>query len=401
MRSIKDYKEAMDNIRISEDFYERSKALLNSLPESLPAGLPTGLTEDMPESLPNGLPTGLPDTAAAETRIYEKKPVFTGKKITAVLMAAAACMMFVFGVRLALENGRQDISAPMTVTETVVSDRDAIDVEHDPAVLIDDIDENGIDDIPVDITPEEAEEKDGESGVTSVTTKKNEIETKTTEKTASTEKPPAVTAVTTAESAPSPKNEPTDKDTGNAPAGGASAEAVPTEDVPENNNDGGAETPAYDDGEAEEDIMDDLDYDDDEVEDATVNGGDIEDDFEPDDAAAAAPQEPLFSPPDPESVSVTVTSGSQSAAVKSSADRKTVIDLIAKLSDSPETRAGSFTPLFTVKITDKNGRTVYTVYLTDKDSLVIESGTSRAAVALSVENCETMKQTLQALLDNP
>lgn len=388
MRSIKDYKEAMDNIRISEDFYERSKALLDGLPEDMPAGLPNGL----------------PDNGAAKARIYEKKPVFTGKKITAVLMAAAACMMFVFGVRLAVENGKQDISAPMTVTETVVSDRDAVDVEHDPAVLIDDIDENAMDDIPVDITPEEAEKNNEESVVTSVTAVKNERDGKTTGKVTSTEKPPAVTAVTSADSAPSPKNENTDKDTGNAPAGGASAEAVPTEDAPENNNDGGAEPPAYDEEEAEEDIMDDgedddaaggdFDYDD-ESEDATVD--DSEDDSDPD--AAAAFQEPLFSPPDPESVTVTVTSGTgQGTAAKKGTDCKALINLIAKLSDSTETRVGSFTPLYTVKITDNSGRTVYTVYLTDKDSLVIESGTSRAAVALSVENSEVLKQTLQTML---
>lgn len=378
MKSIKDYKEAMDNIRISEDFYARTQALLDGLPE--------------------GMPNGLPDNAA-DTRIYEKKPVFTNKKITALLMAAAACMMFVFGLRLALENGKQDISAPMTVTETVVSDRDALDVEHDPAVLIDEIDENAMDDIPVDITPEEAEKQNEENGVTSVTKVKNERDGKTTEKVTSTEKAPAVTAVTSADNAPSPKNENADKGTGNAPAGGVSAEVIPTEGADGNNNAAGAETPAYDSEEAEEDIADDdddLDYDDDENEDATVDDGDSEDDFEHDDAAE--PKEPLFSPPAPENVAVTVTSGTQSTAAKKGTDCKALINLITKLSDSPETRAGSFTPMFTVKITDNSGRTVYTVYLTDKDSLVIDDGTSRAAVALSVENCEVLKQTLQALL---
>lgn len=381
MRSIKDYKEAMDNIRISEDFYARTQALLDGLPE--------------------GLPNGLPDNAA-DTRVYEKKPVFTSKKITAVLMAAAACMMFVFGVRLALENGKQDISVPMTVTETVVSDRDAVEVEHDPAVLIDEIDENAMDDIPVDITPEEAEKNNEENGVTSVTEVKNERDGKTTEKVTSTEKETSVTTVTSADRTQSQtsKNENTDKGTGNAPAGGASAEAVPTEGVPENNNDGGAETPAYDDVEAEEDIMDDdedLDYDDDEADDATVNGGDGEYDFEPG-ADAAEPKEPLFSPPDPESVSVTVTNGSQSTAAKKGTECSKLINLIAKLSDSAETRVGSFTPLFTVKMTDNSGRTVYTVYLTDKDSLVIDDGARRTAVALSVENSETLKQELQNML---
>lgn len=379
MRSIKDYKKAMDSVKISEDFYARTQALLDGLPEDMPAGLPDN---------------------AADTRIYEKKPVFSGKKITAVLMAAAACMMFVFGLRLALESGKQDISVPMDVTETVVSDRDAVEVEHDPAVLIDEIDENGMDDIPVDITPEEAGKNNEESGVTSVTASKKEKDAKTTEKTASTEKAPAVTS---ADSNPSPKNENTDKGTGNAPAGGASAEVIPTEGADGNNNTAGAETPAYDDEEAEEELVDDeedLDCDDDEAEDAAEDAADDgEDDFEPD-ADAAEPKEPLFSPPAPESVTVTVTSGTQSTAAKKGTECSELITLIAKLSDSPETRIGSFTPLYTVKITDNSGRTIYTVYLTDKDSLVIESGTRRAAVAVSVENSEALKQTLQALLDN-
>lgn len=355
-RSIKDYKKAMDGIRISESFHARAEALLENLPEDGEANAP----------------------------VYVKKPVFTGRHITAVFTAAAACAVFVFGVRLALGSGGEDISAPEIVTVTVSSDEYATEAEADAADLIDDLDENAMSDIPVDITPDEVT-KISEGGrvsppQTAVTTAKpsgkvtkpasETVTTVTTVTTATT-----VTTVTTVTAAEN-----------NAPALDGGAE--PATDEP-NNAAGGYDDEVYDD---DEDIDEEIEEDEvDDEEDESVDN-----EYEPEipaaDAEDAAVDEPLFTLPSLEKVTVTVTGGGETVT-KKGGDCKELMELIEKLSTSPETRDTAFTPLYTVTVTE-NGRAVYTIYITDRDTIVID-GARRAAIALSVENSESLLKTLQ------
>ena len=96
-KSIKDYKDAMDNIKISESFYKRTESLLTELPE---------------------IEIG-------------KKPVLSAGRITAALSAAAACLIVAFGVKFAVE--RND---SITTVETEVTD-----VTETAPQIIDDISE--------------------------------------------------------------------------------------------------------------------------------------------------------------------------------------------------------------------------------------------------------------------
>lgn len=116
-KSIKDYKEAMDNVKISESFYQRTETLLTEIP-------------------------------AAETG---KISVSGGRRhITAIVMSAAACAVCVLGVRLALG------SSTDTITETTTADSgvsvteterkadeliDRFDEYDDGGIVADDIDE--------------------------------------------------------------------------------------------------------------------------------------------------------------------------------------------------------------------------------------------------------------------
>lgn len=86
-KSIKDYKDAMDNIRISDSFYKRTEALLTEMPEIE----------------------------------IDKRPVISAGRITAALSAAAACLILAFGVKFAIERNGDitEITAETSeVTET-------------------------------------------------------------------------------------------------------------------------------------------------------------------------------------------------------------------------------------------------------------------------------------------
>lgn len=83
-KSIKDYKDAMDNIRISDSFYKRTEALLTEIPEIK----------------------------------LDKKPVMSAGKITAALSAAAACLILAFGVKFVIERN-DDITEVQTETSEV------------------------------------------------------------------------------------------------------------------------------------------------------------------------------------------------------------------------------------------------------------------------------------------
>ncbi|MDE6598516.1 MAG: hypothetical protein K2K34_00370, partial [Oscillospiraceae bacterium] len=108
-KSIKDYKDAMDNIKISESFYKRTESLLTELPE---------------------IEIG-------------KKPVLSAGRITAALSAAAACLIVAFGVKFAVERNDNITTVETEITEiTEVSE-----VSETAPPIIDDISESEEDDI--------------------------------------------------------------------------------------------------------------------------------------------------------------------------------------------------------------------------------------------------------------
>lgn len=102
-KSIKDYKDAMDNIKISESFYKRTESLLTELPE---------------------IEIG-------------KKPVLSAGRITAALSAAAACLIVAFGVKFALERNDNITTVETEITEIT----EVTDVTETAPPIIDDISE--------------------------------------------------------------------------------------------------------------------------------------------------------------------------------------------------------------------------------------------------------------------
>lgn len=102
-KSIKDYKDAMDNIRISESFYKRTESLLTELPE---------------------IEIG-------------KKPVISAGRITAVLSAAAACLIVAFGIKFAVERNDSITTVETEITEIT----EVTEVTETAPPIIDDISE--------------------------------------------------------------------------------------------------------------------------------------------------------------------------------------------------------------------------------------------------------------------
>lgn len=85
-KSIKDYKDAMDSIKISDSFYRRTESLLTELPEIK----------------------------------IEKKPLLSSRRITAIISAAAACVMLAFGMRFIIERRNQEIATVTDITEITI-----------------------------------------------------------------------------------------------------------------------------------------------------------------------------------------------------------------------------------------------------------------------------------------
>ncbi|MDE5577651.1 MAG: hypothetical protein K2J11_09720 [Oscillospiraceae bacterium] len=110
-KSIKDYKDAMDNIRISESFYKRTESLLTELPE---------------------IEIG-------------KRPVISAGRITAALSAAAACLIVAFGVKFALERNDNITTVETEITE--VTEVTEVTETETASPIIDDIVETEEDEI--------------------------------------------------------------------------------------------------------------------------------------------------------------------------------------------------------------------------------------------------------------
>ena len=132
-RSIKDYKDAMDRIRISDSFYKRTETLLNELPEVK----------------------------------IEKRPFYMSKKITAGIMAAAACIVCIIGIRTVIGIRNDNIAS---ISETGLAEIEKETTEVSVPELIDMLEnEDSIDEMLAeedefdDSVEEDAEEPEEDS----------------------------------------------------------------------------------------------------------------------------------------------------------------------------------------------------------------------------------------------
>lgn len=127
-KSIKDYKDAMDNVKISDSFYKRTEVLLSELSEME----------------------------------IEKKPLYGGRHITAFIMTAAACLACVIGVRVMVDGRRDDIAVDTAgITDMITSEEVTIST----LPLIDDLDGGGDDNMLVDEDDIDALPTEGQEGI--------------------------------------------------------------------------------------------------------------------------------------------------------------------------------------------------------------------------------------------
>lgn len=176
-KSIKDYKDAMDNIRISDSFYKRTESLLTELPE---------------------IEIG-------------KKPVISSGKITAFLSAAAACLIVAFGVKFAVERNDNITTVETEITEIT----ETVTVTETAPPIINDLSETE------DNEPFEEVAGDADQPVQSSPT------TEQGAPAAQNDTPDAITAPPKTEAAPTPKTQAPVQQY-NPASGSAAPEAAPT-----------------------------------------------------------------------------------------------------------------------------------------------------------------------------
>lgn len=368
-KSIHDYKEAMDNIKISESFYKRTEVLLTEIPEVK----------------------------------IEKRPVISGRRISAVIMSAAACVICLFGVKLAIDGRRTDIVTE-TASGTEVGETD-ISVNREADELIDDFgeyDNAGI--VAESITPgsnDGEQEQDSPVGIAPAAA--NPTASTESEGTKTTAAASETTAATTASQTTTASEKRVVQ--GLDPYGTSSA------DTPSEPNDaGGDEEPALampnpgasggvgaDSGEVvDTDIMEDAE------------------DMENDEAAPVAvaiqtASTQLFSELSLDNTTVDITpyfsmgniKSGEGTIKKSGTEFKPILDLIAGM-DSSATKIGngSFTSLFSIRIYDENiDLEFYSIYLTNHESIVItkhspDGSQVRETYALRREYYESIKHSL-------
>lgn len=363
-KSINDYKEAMDNIKISESFYKRTEVLLTEIPEVK----------------------------------IEKRPALNGRRISAVIMSAAACVICLFGVKLAVDGRQAGI-----VTETV-SDTDSgaagdlTETDKGADELIDDFgeyDDGGIiaESITPDVhTPDSAEpvaadpvtSPEADTAAGGAAPSDTSAEAKTTTQAAETK--PTTTTATEKRVVPgidpyafSSNTTSEQNDAGEEPAA-----------LPNPGASGGIRPDSED---IEEDVMDD------------------EPEYDEAAPAASAPAESgkLFSELSLNNITVDVTpyfnmgdiKSGEGTLKKSGTEFKPVLDLIADM-DSSATKIGngSFTSLFSIRIYDENiDLEFYSIYLTNHESIVItkhspDGSQVRETYALRKEYYESVRHQL-------
>ena len=108
-RSIRDYKDAMDSVKISDSFYKRTENLLNDLSEDE----------------------------------IEKKPFSISRNVTAGIMAAAACIVCVIGIRIVMDVREDNIGSAAETSLTKITTEITTEISSVPELI--DIPE-GIDD---------------------------------------------------------------------------------------------------------------------------------------------------------------------------------------------------------------------------------------------------------------
>lgn len=337
-KSINDYKEAMDNIKISESFYKRTEVLLTEIPEVK----------------------------------IEKRPVLSGRRISAVIMSAAACVICLFGVKLAVD-GRQ--SGIVTETVTGMDGSESVSLtETDKGAdeLIDDFgeyDDGGIiaesinPDVPTESKPIAANPATSpETEVTTAGTTVSDTPAETKPPAPAAETKPTTTSATEKRVVPGidPYNFPANTDSEQNDAG-EEPSVFPTTPGAS----GGIVTEEEDVMDYEEDVMDDEEeYD----EAAPV-------------ASVEAEKTKLFSELSLDNATVDITpyfnmgdiKSGEGTVKKSGKEFKSVLDLIADM-DSSATKIGngSFTSLFSIMIYDENiDLEFYSIYLTNHESIVI------------------------------
>lgn len=312
-KSIKDYREAMDSVKISDSFYKRTETLLNEF---------------------------------SEIKLEEKKPALSAGRITAGLFAAAACVLFVFGVRAARRTDTIEITTEESASLTDMTGADGETGTDTASPVIDDLDGGAgfeedmaagvAEDADDDIEPNDAER---DTAATSVTTKAAE------------EAASPVESVITANPASSGDNE------------AASEQTLPTAS-----------------------------------DEKTVR------------QTEAAETVPLFSDISYEYVTVEITPYFDMGTVKSGenpvklkgTDCKDIIEYIGALTEDEKTvKMGnySFSSLFSLQIADENmGLMFYSIYVTDNNMLVITrheaGGQTRLTYGLNPEDYEALKHIL-------
>lgn len=382
-KSINDYKEAMDNIKISESFYKRTEVLLTEMPEVK----------------------------------IEKRPVLSGRRISAVIMSAAACVICLFGVKLALDGRQADIITE-TVTDTDIGDAggDITETGRGADELIDDFTEYD-DDI---IAESDSFILDGGEQETPDSVKPVAVNPMTsTETTASaTGASPADTPVETKPTAPAAETKPitttaTEKRVvpGIDPYGVPNPGASPSEP---NNTDADGEPAALPNPGASGSVSADGD----EVEDVDIMD-DADEETEYDEAApveaapAVAPtvSSKLFSELSLNNVTVDITpyfdmgniKSGEGTVKKSGTEFQSTLDLISNIKNEPSVTKinnGSFTSLFSIRIYDENiGLDFYSIYLTNSSTMVItkhspDGSQIRETYALRNEYYESIRHQL-------
>lgn len=312
-RSIKDYKDAMDSVRISDSFYKRTETLLNELPEVK----------------------------------IEKRPFYLSRKITAGIMAAAACIICVIGIRTVIDIRQDNIGSVSETglteitTETVISAvPDLIDIFEDE----DSIDEMFMEDEAVAYSlgfDEESETEESSDPVMPMTVDAGDV----------------TTAVSV------PDNPLPEKGGSGDPApaaGGSSGNTITT-----GSNSGRTEASE----EQKVTMLDDVSY-----EHVTVE---ITPYFDMDD----------------------IVSGENPVKI-SGTDCRELIEYIRELSESSyKLPNSSFKSLFSMSIADENiGLTFYSIYVTNQNTMVITKHNfddqQRVTYGLSINSSRDLKKIL-------
>ena len=314
-RSIKDYKDAMDSIRISDSFYKRTETLLNELHE-----------EEI-----------------------EKRPFYMSRRITGGIMAAAACLICIVGIRTVMGIRQSNIeSADETGLTEIVRDTTATEVS--VPELIDILeDEDSVDEMLSEGNADAADENAEEEVVTA--------------------RPLTVDAGGGAAAVPDdpkPESETSGENggsTNSTTAGGSGSDKVTA---------GGTGSSGAKDTSAEQDIsmLDDIAF-----------------------QYVTVEITPYFDMND-------IVSGESSLKIEGE-DCRELIGFMRDLSEnSYKLPNSSFKSLFSLSIADEDmGLTFYSIYVTNQNTMIItkhnlDDGQQRVTYGLSVGKSKELKQKL-------